>query len=137
MDRDKLICEHFKLGLKYQDILQCMETIHGFVFNLRILKRITKRMGLYRNKFNSYILEVALFLVEQCAEHGSLNNFTIFTHAADEDISDVGLCRANKVANLPMPDTGMTARTSSNHPLRHDRRTATKFGKQIYTGVTV
>ena len=75
MDRDNLICEYFKLGLKYQEILHCLVTIHGFLFSLRTLKRITKRMGWYRKKCNSDILEVALFLVEQCAEHGSWNGY--------------------------------------------------------------
>ena len=44
-----------------------------------------------------------LFLEEERGNH-----FTIFTNPA---ISDVR--RANKLANLPVPNTGMTARTYS------------------------
>ena len=45
------------------------------------------------------------FLVAKKGKH-----VTVFAHPADEDISDVHI--SDIVANLPMPDTGMTARTS-------------------------
>jgi hypothetical protein len=46
MDRDYLIGEYFKLGLKYSEIIKCLEELHGYIIGIRTLKRITKKFGL-------------------------------------------------------------------------------------------
>ena len=43
------------------------------------------------------------------------NHFTIFTNPAMSDVR-----RANKLVNLPMPNTGMTARTYSKIEFEFD-----------------
>lgn len=71
MDRNYLIiCEFFKLGLKYSDIIKCMYELNGHVLIIRLLKRITKKIELHRRKYKSDILQVALIVVEQCEKHG-------------------------------------------------------------------
>jgi hypothetical protein len=44
MDRDYLIGEYFKLGLKYSEIIKCLEELHGYIIGIRTLKRITKKL---------------------------------------------------------------------------------------------
>ncbi|KAK3090635.1 hypothetical protein FSP39_013299 [Pinctada imbricata] len=75
MERDELIREYFKLGLKYSEIIQCLEELHGYSVGLRTLKRITKKLRLFRRKFKSDILEIALFLLQQCNEHGKMHGY--------------------------------------------------------------
>ena len=59
MERDYLISEYFKLGLRYSEIIKCLEELHGYVIGIRTLKRITKKLGFYRRKFKSDILQIA------------------------------------------------------------------------------
>lgn len=42
----------------------------GYVLSIRSLKRITKKIGLHRRKYMTDILQVALFVLEQCEMHG-------------------------------------------------------------------
>lgn len=60
MDKTVLIEECFKLGLKYSEILKCLETLHRYMFviNLRTLKRITRNLGHYRRKQKSDIVHI-------------------------------------------------------------------------------
>ena len=73
MDRDYLIGEYFKLGLKYSEIIKCLEELHGYIIGILTLKRITKKFGLYRRKYQSDIIQIALFLLEQCEMHGQMH----------------------------------------------------------------
>lgn len=73
MDRTVLIGEYFKLGLKYSEILKCLETLQGYVISLRTLKRITRNLGLYRRKHKSDIVDIAMFIMEQCGKHGQMH----------------------------------------------------------------
>jgi hypothetical protein len=75
MDRDYLIGEYFKLGLKYSEIIKCLEELHGYIIGIRTLKRITKKFGLYRRKYKSDILQIALFVLEQCEMHGQMYGY--------------------------------------------------------------
>lgn len=75
MDRNYLICEYFKLGLKCSDIIKSMDELHGYVLSIRSLKRITKKMGLHRRKYKSDILQVALFVFEECEMHGQMHGY--------------------------------------------------------------
>jgi hypothetical protein len=51
MDRDYLIGEYFKLGLKYSEIIKYLEELHGYIIGILTLKRITKKFGLYSVNF--------------------------------------------------------------------------------------
>jgi hypothetical protein len=64
MERDDLIGKYFKLGLKYTDIIKCLDELHGYIIGIRTLKRVTKKLGLYRWKYKSDILQIALFIIE-------------------------------------------------------------------------
>lgn len=75
MDRNYLIREYFKLGLKYSDIIKSMDELHGYVLSIRSLKRIIKKMGLHRRKYKSDILQVALFVFEECEMHGQMHGY--------------------------------------------------------------
>lgn len=75
MDRDFSVSEYFKLGLKYSDIITCMDELHGCVLSISSLKRITKKIGLHRRKYITDILQVALFVLEQCEMHGQMHGY--------------------------------------------------------------
>jgi hypothetical protein len=42
-------------GLKYSEIIKCLEELHGYIIGIRTLKRITKKFWLYRRKYKSDI----------------------------------------------------------------------------------
>jgi hypothetical protein len=75
MERDDLIGKYFKLGLKYTDIIKCLDELHGYSIGIRTLKRVTKKLGLYRRKHKSDILQIALFIIEQCEGHGQMHGY--------------------------------------------------------------
>ena len=70
MDRDELIHTYFKLGLHYKEIMFCLAQRHGIVVSLRHLKRILKRLRLYRRKHRTGVLEVALFIEGELGHAG-------------------------------------------------------------------
>lgn len=75
MDRDMLVHVYFRLGLSYEDILCILAHNHGIVLSLRTLKRILRAHGLYRRKFKSDILQVALFISDTVEQHGSYHGY--------------------------------------------------------------
>lgn len=75
MDVDNLVREYFKLGLRYSEIIKCLDELHGYSIGIRTLKRITKGLGLYRRKYKSDILQIALFVLEQCEVHGQMHGY--------------------------------------------------------------
>ena len=75
MERDKIVEVYFKLGLRYSEILRCLSEFHGFFISLRTLKRITQNLGLFRRKNHSDILEIAMFVLQQCNIHGQMYGY--------------------------------------------------------------
>ena len=52
-----------------------VSTCPGFVFSVRPLKRMTKKLGLYRSKYKSDILKVVEFIWGQCNSHGQMHGY--------------------------------------------------------------
>ena len=63
---------YFGLGIKYKDILECLAVINGIVMSMSSLKRQLKRLGLFRRKYYTDVLEVASFILENLS--GSAQN---------------------------------------------------------------
>lgn len=53
----------------------CLAHRHRIVICKRTLKRILRRLGLFRRKFQSEILEIAVFLEQQVARSGQLHGY--------------------------------------------------------------
>lgn len=75
MDRAGAVKIYFRLGLSYKEILLCLATNHGIVISLRTLKRILLQERLFRRKRKSDLLEVALFLLEECQQSGQMHGY--------------------------------------------------------------
>ena len=74
-ERNELIHEYFKLGLKYNEITKCMDILHGCCLSIRTSKRINRSLGLHSRRHKSDILEIAYFLLEQCEIHGQTHGY--------------------------------------------------------------
>ncbi|XP_045158598.2 uncharacterized protein LOC123524453 [Mercenaria mercenaria] len=61
---DDFIKTYFASGMKYREILLCLEKINGFKVSLRSLKRILSRMKLFRRINKSDQLSVGLYVME-------------------------------------------------------------------------
>lgn len=70
------ICKfYFHLGLEYKHILGFLAEIHGICLSMRTLKRILKHQGLFRKKFNTDILEAAMFIQDKITSTGNQQGY--------------------------------------------------------------
>jgi len=74
-DRDAIITVYFNLGLSNREILCCLASYNGIVISNRTLKRITKKVGLYRRKLHTDIIDVALFINNIIRGHGNTDGY--------------------------------------------------------------
>lgn len=73
--RDKLTKMYFNLGFNHSEILYYLAQKHGIIVSLRHLKRILKGMSLYRRKYTTSIVDVALYILERLRESGQLHGY--------------------------------------------------------------
>ena len=59
-----VVAMYFKLGCSYKEILHCLAFGHGYIISMRTLKRRLGKIGLFRRKFCSDIVNVTLFIWE-------------------------------------------------------------------------
>ena len=69
------IATYFQLGFTYREICFWLAERDGIVISERHLKRVLRGLGLYRRKFKSDLLEVALFVVEELSRSGQLHGY--------------------------------------------------------------
>ena len=72
--RDRLVALYFNLGLNQKEILSHLAVKYRIVCSLRHLKRILRRMYLYRRK-HSDIVDVALFILDHLQGSGQLYGY--------------------------------------------------------------
>lgn len=70
-----LIGLYFSLGLQQIEIISCLSLNHGINLSDRHLRRILKKMNLYRRKSYTDILTVARFIEENVANHNQLHGY--------------------------------------------------------------
>ena len=75
METEKAIKLYFDLGLNFGDILHCLAQNDGIIISKSTLKRTLKRIGLYRRKHNTDLLQVALFIQEEVEKSGQLHGY--------------------------------------------------------------
>lgn len=69
---DEAVRVYFGLGMNYSEILCFLAKHDGIVISMRTLKRVLKRLGLYRRLHFSNIVDVALFLTDEIHKSGKL-----------------------------------------------------------------
>lgn len=74
-DRKAIIQFYFHLGLSYNEILCFMAQNHGIVLSKTHLKRLINSYGLFRRKYQTDLLEGAIFIEEQLTSSGSLHGY--------------------------------------------------------------
>lgn len=75
MALDDMVRIYFQLGLNNKEILCFLAENHHIVISARTLKRLTARCRLYRRKRHSDILDVALFILQQCDGSSNLHGY--------------------------------------------------------------
>ena len=75
MALSQLICNYHLLSLRHWEILRFLENEDGINISMPTLRRHLKRLGLFRRKAQSDVLDVALFLQEQLNQHGMLHGY--------------------------------------------------------------
>ena len=75
METEKAIKHYFDLGLNFGDILHCLAQNDGIIISKSTLKRTLKRIGLYRRKHKTDLLQVALFIQEEVEKSGQLHGY--------------------------------------------------------------
>ena len=71
MERDLLIQVYFQLGLNYREILCSLAANHRIIISMRTLKRELSKLGLFRRKHKSDLLDVAMFIVNTQTNQGN------------------------------------------------------------------
>jgi hypothetical protein len=64
-EKNGLISTYFQLGFTYRETYFCFAQRDGIVINEHHLKRVLRGLVLFRRKFKSDLLDVALFVVEE------------------------------------------------------------------------
>jgi len=72
LSRDEVIKTYFNLGFKAQEIVLFLVSVHGIRVSLRHLKRILKRLGCRRRRFQSNLDEIVGVVEEELRGNGSL-----------------------------------------------------------------
>ena len=72
LSRDEVIKTYFNLGFKAQEIVLFLVSVHGIRVSLRHLKRILKRLGCRRRRFQSNLDEIVGVVEEELRGSGSL-----------------------------------------------------------------
>ena len=75
MDATKSIELYHLLGLNQEEILDYLATLDQVIISKRTLKRILKKLNLFRRKNYSDVLDVALYLVGELENSGQLHGY--------------------------------------------------------------
>ena len=76
----EILRAYFLLGLCYRDILRCLASMHGIVISMRTLKRLLKAESLYRRKYFTDVLDVALFIQQEVMGSGAMLGYRLMHH---------------------------------------------------------
>ncbi|KAF7670321.1 hypothetical protein LDENG_00271790, partial [Lucifuga dentata] len=74
-DLDDLVKLYFRLSFSNKEILQIIAYQHEKVINVQILKRICRRLGLFRKKNQTDMLEVLDFVQREITTTGQLQGY--------------------------------------------------------------
>ena len=75
MDRTSLVRFYFHLGLNYSTILCMLAEIHGEIISLSTLKRTLNGQGLFRRKYQTDLLNVAMFIEDKISTTGNQQGY--------------------------------------------------------------
>lgn len=75
METDDLITQYFRLGYTHLEIAATLAMSHGVALSVRTLQRHMQRLGLYRRKNQSALIDIVRFLQEQLQQSGQLHGY--------------------------------------------------------------
>ena len=76
-----LLDGHFRNGLSYTEILQCLRIEHGIDISKRTLHRVLRHGRLFRRQHFSDLFDVAIFIIDMIQQQGSCHGYRS-VHAA-------------------------------------------------------
>lgn len=76
-DRDSLISAYYHIGFRQHEIVTALDLQHGFQMTQRHLRRILRRLNLYRKEHKSDVEAVAEFITKQISGSGKQNGYRI------------------------------------------------------------
>lgn len=75
MEQLGLVKFYFRLGLNYNEILASLAYNHGVILSKRSLHRILRLGGLFRRKYKSDLVDLAVFMEELLQTDGNLHGY--------------------------------------------------------------
>ena len=72
---DETIRALFHIGLSYNDILISLARVDGTVVSMRTLKRVLRRLGLFRRLHYSDFMDITLFILSEVEKSGQLHGY--------------------------------------------------------------
>ena len=73
--RDELVALYFGLGFRQSEICFALIQTHGIMISERHLRRVLRRLHLYRRKHTSQLLDVALFIANELENSGKYHGY--------------------------------------------------------------
>lgn len=74
-NREELIKRYYTLGLQQSEILAFLNLVHGIEISQRTLKRILKKLNLYRRNYYSNLTDVVKFIQHEISKSGQLHGY--------------------------------------------------------------
>ena len=121
MDRDELITLYFNLGFTQKETLYFLISKHDILLSLRHLRRILKRLSLYRRQYSD-IVDVAVFIYEKLTTSSQLHGYR-WMHS---------LCVAN---GLKVSRDRVRLLLQILDPVGVDQRRRHRLQRRLYQGV--
>ena len=72
---EEFVNTYYHMGLQNKEILSCLAHLNGIIISIKTLKRLTKKMRLFRRMNHSDLLEVATYVLQQCDGSGQLHGY--------------------------------------------------------------
>ena len=88
--RDEVIQTYFNLGFKAQEIVLFLVSVYGIRISLRHLKRILRRLGCSRRRFQSNLNEIVEAVEEELKASGIKGKFTFHDSTRSRRARDTG-----------------------------------------------
>ena len=63
------------MGLQNKECLGCLAHLHGIIIGIKSLKRLTKKMRIFRKINHLDLLEFATYMLQQCIGSGQLHGW--------------------------------------------------------------
>ena len=66
---------YFSIGLNHKEILSCLAHLNNIIISMRTLRRLLKKIKLFRRRKYSDLIDVSLFITGELGKHGGLYGY--------------------------------------------------------------